>query len=460
VLGSIAALTSLVVVLSFFTLSPRGLAEPPAQGAESPGVKFNVDPNSAKKTSGKKSVSKGKHEVHVVGIYQGVTETDGNIHGPKAFVRVDRPGKLVTLVLTTAAPCTWELSLSEGSEVEKVILGGRGPQAVKGLAKDVPVVEAWRQEAKIRLSHAFRLNSISFRRLVRQVSQLVGRPISSFHGQYVSRDGSPQVIDGVQDDARLSANYPRPIRSLSQLPADAAKLTFQAHYYVPDAEHRHHLHTSFGSFTLRGPKTGRHAPLPKDVKRMAYDPVGQKHYGISGHGVVEIDLEKQTATEMDLGLDVPRMSWPCEITFDTKRRRLLLGSSGGGGYIYAYSPESGKWSVLCKRPGALDAFAYCESEDCLYGVLVQHGEDGNVYALCKVNPLGAVVRKTPLGAPIPPGSLDTGPGVCATQVVPVGNYVVILAAPGDRGQPDGWYTYLVDRKTGKIWLTSKQKSKR
>src|SRR5690606_24613872 len=180
--------------------------------------------------------------------------------------------------------------------------------------------------------------------------------------------------------------------------------------------------------TIRGPVEKSLKPFPEDVQPIAYDSVNKTYYGISRHGVVQVDMETKKVKPLELGLDVPRLSWPCEITFDSKRNRVILGSSGGGGYLYAYSPAKNEWSVISKRPRSLDAFVYSPDDDYLYGVLFEHTEAGPAPSLAKVNAEGALVSRVPLGPLIEPGSLNSGPGVTTTQVAIVGKYVAILSA--------------------------------
>lgn len=65
-----------------------------------------------------------KTEVHLVSIYEGGEQTGDQIHGPRARVHVDRPGKQVTLVLTSYSGATWHVTASEGTQIHEVILGG------------------------------------------------------------------------------------------------------------------------------------------------------------------------------------------------------------------------------------------------------------------------------------------------------------------------------------------------
>lgn len=396
------------------------------------------------------------NEVHLVSIYEGFEQTGDQIHGPKALVHVDRPGKRVTLVLTSYSGATWHVTTSKNTHIRKVILGGYQQQAVEGVPKSTEITKAWRGQSRTPLYYSHKPVGPKFRQLIKQIHGLTGRELVSFHGRYRPEPDTPFVIDKIQKNPQLSVNYPQPT-PVAELPPDARDVTFTAHHYAA-GRYPHDLASSFGEYTVTGPVEKSLKPLPKGVGRIAYDPNDKLYYGISGHGVVQIDMDSKDVKPIELGLDVPRLSWPCEITYDTKRRRVVLGSSGGGGYLYAYSTENEEWSVISKRPGALDAFVYSPSDDFFYGVLFEYSEEGNVASLAKVNAEGALVSRLPLGPPIHPGSLNTGPGVCTTQVAIAGKFIAILASPGGLGRNnlDAASVYLVDPDTKQVWLTSKQ----
>ena len=94
------------------------------------------------------------------------------IHGNKTLVTVNRPGKRVTLVLTSYEPMTWELTVEKDTIVEKVILCGRERGAVKGLPEKTEVVQASRRGKNPALAvYAYKVDSPAFRQSRRSTPQ-------------------------------------------------------------------------------------------------------------------------------------------------------------------------------------------------------------------------------------------------------------------------------------------------
>ena len=389
-------------------------------------------------------------ELHVVGIYEGFTKSEGKIHGGRALVTVNRPGKQVTLVLVSYDPVTWDVSLGKDTKLEKVILGGSHRAAVKGIPERVEVVEAFRGAKNATLPfYTYKIETPGFRSLVEVIATTTGRKIANFTGSYRAEASQPIVVDSVQDDERFSADFPQPVPA-AKLP----KLTFMAHHYV-SGRRSFEVSCSFGQFTLAGPNADTLKPLPARVDRITYDPAGKKYYGISDHGVAVIDMEMKTATKIEMGLDVPQMSWPADITFDTKRDRVLVTASTNG-YLFAYYPKTKKWEVLAEKLDA-PALTYHPKDDSLYAL--KGDGSGEMYQL---NEKGAVIKTTKLDGSIVPGMLNLGPGVNGVQLVPASDKLVLFAQPvglqplEDAG-PKRSYMYLIDQKTGKAQLTWKAK---
>jgi hypothetical protein len=143
-----------------------------------------------------------------------------------------------------------------------------------------------------------------------------------------------------------------------------------------------------------------------------------------------------------MGGDVPRLSWPCGIAFDTKRKRLIVATLGGVGYLYAFSPKTKKWSLLADLANLdLAGLVYDEKRDCLYGLHL--GAKGATFTQYNAN--GAAVREIPLwGDPLP---RDLG-------AAPLGPPVGLAAIDGNVFMVADAGVYLVDPTSGKVRKTS------
>jgi hypothetical protein len=393
-------------------------------------------------------------ELHVVGLYEGVERTGNELHGGRAVVTVNRPGSKVTLALVSYDSITWDVKVTPDTTLEKVILGGYYKQALKVKPPKAEVVEAWRDEGR-RDGVSFggyKVESARFRGLVHELTKFTKLPISSFYGSYRYDHDKPIVIDKVQDDPRLSADYPKPTPL-----ADLPDLLFRGVHDVSD-ERGIFTKNSVGDFTLAGVQTDSLKPLPAGVRRIAFDAKAKKYYGITMHEVVEVDLAAAKATKIDMGLDVPRMSWPRDITFDSKRGRVVVAAN----HLYALDVADGTWSAL-QLPRDIAALAYHPKHDTYYALAFQHGEDGDPAILRELNAEGAVLGETKLGAPLIPGLLGRAMPTSSARMTAVDEYLVLIGSPSDPGSevklPQIDYTFLIEPKTSKIWLTSKTEKK-
>lgn len=181
---------------------------------------------------------------------------------------------------------------------------------------------------------------------------------------------------------------------------------------------------SYGDFELGGPKLNTLRPLPQRIRHVAYDPEGKQLYGIASQEVFRIDLDKKSATEMKLPKDVPELSWPCGLAFDSKRGRLILVSLGGVGHIYAYSPKADKWSLVADMNNLdLAALTYDANQDCLYGLYV--GRKGPTLGM--FNPLGALIHTVGLQGPAVPKEMELRGAVgCPIQLIASGDHLILI----------------------------------
>ena len=389
-------------------------------------------------------------EVHVVGIYEGYKRTGDQIHGDRAVVAVDRPKTRVILVLSAYEPVTWEIKPTAGTLIEKVILGGYERQAVKGLPERTQVDEAYRGAAGADfVRYAYRIDTPEFRGLVHHLDKKLKLPLSSFQGMYAAKQDAPIVINRVQDDPRLSADYPKPAAK-EELP----ELIFWAMQMVP-GDRGFEMEASYGDFTLAGPIAETLKPLPRGILQVAFNPVTKKHYASTMHEVGELDLATKAFTKIDMGIDVPKLSWPAGLTVDTKRRRLLVTSRG---YFYSCDLATGEWSAVAENREH-NLLVCHPKHDAVYSLSYEFGDENRMPVLKEMNSEGAVLKRTKLGDPILPG-IAVGPAQIGPQLIAVDQFLVmIVPPPGRHGSevelPKLTYIYLIDPKAEKVWLAWK-----
>jgi hypothetical protein len=424
-------------------------------------------------------VKEDDRELHVVFVGQGVTKTGDQIHAAKAAVRVDRPGKMVTLVLCASDAVTWDLTLAPKTRLTRVVLGGREKQAVRGLPPQVDVVEAFEQRPPAGLGGARgrrggppalpamiggfdQIDTPMFRSMVRSIREITGQEIASFQGARQAERNKPFLVDHVQSDPRLRSDYPQPVPA-----AEVPKVEFRALDFttvlpprgIPRFATSHQA--SYRDFTLTGPAGADAQRLPPDVISLTLNPATKKMYGLTSRAVVEVDLANNGWVPLDPGPDLPPITRPAGIAFDTKRNRLLVMDR----YLYAYDLNAGTWSATelkdFVRPTAL---AYHPREDAVFalGQSWPPGDDSGALVLYRYDDKGALIEKIRLSEPLSsavvrPGLLGAGGGTGGpVQMIASGDFLVVLATDRVRSglqQKLETYIFLVEPKTGKARLT-------
>jgi hypothetical protein len=393
-------------------------------------------------------------ELHVVALHEGNTKTGDMLHGGKASVKVDRPGKDVILVVNSYHSITWDITATPATKLKKVFLGGYEKQAANAPAgTEVLNFFSEGRRGLETVQFAYDIDRAGFRNSVQDLFRFTEQEISSFQGVYRFDPKSPLVVDAVQKDERLLSSFPS-VEPAEKLP----KLKFQAVRAVPD---RFGAAYSFGDFTTAGPDNDSLVPLPKGIRQVAFDAAAKMHYGMDNHSLYEVDLVNAKATKLDVGMNVPRMSWMGGLTFDTKRGQLVVGTFGGGGVLYSYAPKTTTWAAPAELKGAVSAgLAYHAADDTLYSLKSDRGESGK-NVLSKINAKGAVIGTVELGGPMFPGVIGRGPDA-GTQIISTGEHIVILIQNGtERFGGEGRikaesFLYLFDPKTDKVKLAWKE----
>ncbi len=121
----------------------------------------------------------GEVKVEGVGVYEGAGARHGlgQPRSPGAVeVIVRRTTRPLALVLTSYEPVNWRITLMPGAELAAVLVSGYYESRVTG-AGDARVVNMGR-------NYAYERNAAGYADLQRDVTQWVGRPMSSFQGRY------------------------------------------------------------------------------------------------------------------------------------------------------------------------------------------------------------------------------------------------------------------------------------
>lgn len=374
-----------------------------------------------------------ERELHVVGVYEG---TNGTTHGA---VFVNRPGQSVTLFLGAYDRMDWQITLGVGTTIERVFLNSYYPQTVQGLPPDVPVIRNSYSESGTYLYFGYTLGSSVMLRAVPAISAMTGQEIMSFQGAYQA-PATPFVVDSVQDDPRLSVDYPKPV-PLETLP----DLEFQiATLSGTDLT----LH----DYTLAGPVDGG-SVIPSG-HRMSWDAASQYYYG-GDDGVIGYDSQTGSTQHYPLPEYIVREGWQMGTAFDRLRNRPLMVTLSGEGFLYSLSTPTRQWSTVSSMHNRdVDCLEYHDADDSLYAATLTHEDTigGKVIVLRASD--GAFRKEIRL--PIFP--FDIEPGGHRAELVSVGDYLVLLLEPQNWTYPHSRgllesRIYLIDPRTDDVWLT-------
>jgi hypothetical protein len=408
-------------------------------------------------------------EVHIVCV-----RPAGFGAASKAEVKVDRPGKRVTLVLGSGSETTWEVTVSKETSLAKVILIGSFKQSVSDLPHGVDRVDAFNDRARrvLGVHAAYSAASSYFRRMMEQIHAMTNTEASSFHG-YRSIPQTPILVNAIQADPWLHSSYPSPE------PADGLpNLEFNALYFGPlgDGELNPPRYTKF---TLtKGPDLNSRIALPiirglspldpQHLRRLVIDSANEKGYGLRCRpveGVTEIDLAKQTTRQLPPRPQVPRGADNVSgIAFDVRRQRVLVSTSS---HLFAYSPKTEQWEVVCQwELFGFPGLAHDPLTDNLYMLgerLAANGTDQN-YLLSRHKPNGERLDEVRLSGPLFSGVVGSPENLDSrTQLIAVGDMLVLvstlftqISGPGPALEAET-LVYLITPKTGLTRLAWKEK---
>jgi hypothetical protein len=376
-----------------------------------------------------------ERELHVVGYHV----ADGGLQ-PKIIV--DRPGQSVTLFLSAYNPINWQVSVVEGTTLERVFIQGYHTQTVQGVPAGVPVIKGVYEEGTPYVYIGYSLDSSRFLRSIPVINSKTGQEILSFHGGYHAV--AETLINSVQDDPRLSFANPKPVPP-EELPDVRYQIaTWQALRGLQPVKVEEFTLSEEGGLVLL-----------RNYIRISPDAAKQFYYG-GDDGLTKVDAQTGQSQHIPLPEYAAREGWQMGTAFDTLRSRGLVVTLAGEGFTYAYNPANGQWSTAFSMQNRdFDCLEYHAATDTLWGVTTSY--DDSVYA--KLVGLkaadGSVVKEIQL--PVFPFDIDFSSH--QAEVVSTSEYLVLLIQPrrnfygGGYGSIPESRIYLVDPRNGQLWLT-------
>src|SRR5262245_34378730 len=238
----------------------------------------------------------------------------------KAEVKVDRPGKRVTLVLGSDQETAWEVAGTKETSLTKVILIGLFKQTVGDLPQGVERVEAFNDRTRrvLGIPAPFTAAFPFFRPMIQKLHAMTNTEVASYHG-FPRAPQAPILVNKIQADPWLHSAYPMP-----EPPEGLPDLEFNALYFGIAGEGQWTAPV-FSKFTLtKGPDLNARIALPASrlpwdqVGRLVVDPGTGNGYGLSARGLKEIDLAKKTTSALSSLPSFPkdRMAYTTGIAFD------------------------------------------------------------------------------------------------------------------------------------------------
>jgi hypothetical protein len=452
--------------------------------------------------------SDAQPELHVVGVYG--NDARINNAGPATLpaaqrrrlwktgrasvvVEVQSIGRPIVLAVCAYSRVTWELHIAKDANVQRVIVGGYEQQDISGVPDGIPVekhtcvgdvrspnffytygagTEAHAQAvARLRALTSLEIATVTGAQQYPGTPFVVGpanqdwvvkRVLSRLEPLYRESIAYARSTErGAVPDVRFQAiKFPAPDIVPVPMPAGAAGFPGQPRVVVR-AGAAGGSPPALADFTPAGAVEGTERKLPPRTTLVATDPADSTIYAIDQQGVMRIDPQTQQVTRLTVDdPNLPRMSMPSGIAFDTKRRRLLVSTNNGTGFLYAYDPTAGKWSGLVDLEGAgVTSLVYSPEHDCLYAATRQlNGRSGRLMLL-RYTPEGdadqAIEILDPSLAAIT-FSFDSNP-----QLVAVGEQlaylptvsrmeIIRMRAGAEGALPTRPKCYLIDPRTARV----------
>lgn len=198
-----------------------------------------------------------------------------------------------------------------------------------------------------------------------------------------------------------------------------------------------------------------------NVNQIACSPSKDICYGIIGHQLVKLDPKSNwQTTPIQIRSELPKLSWPTGITFDTDRDRLLISSLGGEGYLYSYSFDRNVWQAFSLNNIDLAAIVYHPHDKQIYALGVTYGQVKGLI-LYRLSLNGQILETTKLSDPILAGLPGFHESKLKPQLISSGKYLILVSGKQTvySNTIDNTYKskiYTIDPENKQVKLRAKQ----
>ncbi|MEM9657217.1 MAG: hypothetical protein AAF961_02545, partial [Planctomycetota bacterium] len=353
----------------------------------------------------------------------------GAYESHSSTVRVTDVSGPITLVVCAYEASTWNIEADDGVDLQRIIVGGYHDQKLTSSPQEVPVDFSVHDQGTGGF-FTYGEYTDGHDGAVERLKQYTPLPIATLTGAYNAPRSTilvgpedaqwraQQVMTGL-DELLADANVEQRSAALQAL---RAQRFTAVHYGSLPRQGAAGRCGYLAEFSIEGPLIGRGSALTVTAHDVAAAPAEGLVYVRGGDEVWALEKNGAEPRKIDFDNELPRLSWPSGLAYDTKRGRLLLSSHGGGGKLYQYDVSGASWSLVGSQGLTSIGMAYAPDEDVIYA-LYENGSNGSVEAIKRYNPHGALLDWVTLSKRIP-GPRRSGPAL--RQVAYFPGHVAVL----------------------------------
>ena len=299
-------------------------------------------------------------------------------------VEVKSSPKPQTLALISKHFMQWNLKVSEGSQLQEVLILGSELVMIDGLPEDVKLTYFPKEKlcAFPTAWEELKNPDNQFRRLYLALGEYRDLEISSFQGQDVGRRLQVPFTSPLIDKPKLVEPITRSISSTEVGKKDHFSLGI---HWLRDKKS-----LKAGSFHFVKEGQRQKVAMPDKSSHGIYSDHNDTIYIINNFQFGSWNWKDGTFKPIHAPLALPALYWPTAMTMDPETGDIYIYNDDRGGEILAYNVKSQSWRMAPQKVGySLVALFYNSEKKLIYGA---HFSSKKISKLIKVSPQGKVIE--------------------------------------------------------------------